>query len=143
MKRILAVGLVLQLLLISCSIEKINLSPISDEITKDLYSPDDVGIKTEIIAYQSELSNLISSFPKFNNRAVDKEVSNLKISLTSYIEAISKKDNKTRQNSYNNYVVAYKKIQILRSYLNKDMGEILNRYMVRIKTNVNLLESIS
>lgn len=143
MKRIFAVAFVFTLLLISCSTEKVNLSPVADNITSDLYSADDVGIKTETIAYQSEITNLLSTFPKFNNDAVDREVSNLKYSLTNYLVSISRKDLGTRKKAYKMYVTSYIKIQKLRKYLSKDMDNVLNRYMVRIKTNVNLLESIN
>jgi hypothetical protein len=143
MKKIFAVAFVFALPLISCSTEKLNLSPVSYNLKNNLYSRDDISTKTEIIAYQSEISNLISTFPKFKNDALDKEVSNLKISLTDYIEAISVKNVNVRGKAYKNYVTSYIKIQELRTSLNKDMDEVLNRYMVRIKTNVNLLESIN
>jgi hypothetical protein len=143
MKRIFAVTFVFALLLISCSSEKVNLSPVSDNITNDLYSSDNIVTKTEKIAYQSEITNLISTFPKFKNDGVDKEVDNLKTSLTDYIAAITKKDVVARKKAYKGYIKYYTKIQKLRKYLTKDMDDVLNRYMVRIKTNVNFLESIN
>ena len=143
MKRIFAVAFVFALLQISCSAEKVNLSPVSDNIADDFYSKGDIGVITEAIAYKSEITNLISTFPKFNNDAVDKEVVKLKISLTNYIALTTKKKSKARKKAYNQYVSSYKKIQKLRKYLNKDKDNVLNRYMVRIKTNVNLLESIN
>ena len=143
MKKILEVACICVLLLTSCSTEKVNLSPVSDNITNDLYSANDIGIKTEVIAYQSTITNLISTFPKFKNDAIDKEIGQLKNSLTAYVEAISKKNIGLRKKAYKKYVISYIKIQKLRKYLNKDMDNVLNRYMVRIKTNVNLLESLN
>ncbi|WP_417427625.1 hypothetical protein [Halpernia sp.] len=143
MKRNIGVALVFALLLVSCTAEKINLSPISDNVSNDLYPSSDADVKTEAIAYQSEITNLIASFPKFKNKNLNKEVHNLKISLNNYVIAYSKKDQKAMKNAYKEYVSSYKKIQILRKHLNKDQDNILNRYMVRIKTNINLLESIN
>ncbi|MBC7557139.1 MAG: hypothetical protein H7195_09295 [Chryseobacterium sp.] len=143
MKRKLAAAFVFALLLTNCSAEKVNLSPISDNITDDLYTPSDLNIRAQTISYQSAISNLISTFPKFNNDAVDKEVNNLKLSLTNYIKSISSKNIKLQKKYFKNYVIYYKKIQKLRRYLNQDKDNVLNRYLVRIKTNVNLLKSIN
>ena len=143
MKRIFAVAFIFIILLISCSTEKVNLSPIPDNIANEVSSADNLTNKTEIITHQSEITNLISSFPKLKNDAVDKEVDHLKNYLTDYITAISRKDEKAQKKAYDNYKNSYIIIQKLRKYLNKDMDDVLNRYMVRIKTNVNLLESIN
>lgn len=143
MKRIIGVALVFALLSVSCTAEKINLSPISDNISNDLYPSSDVVVKTEAIAYQSEITNLIASFPKFKNDDLNNEIQNLKNSLNDYVIAYSKKDEKTKKSAYKDYVKYYKKIQKLRKHINKDQNEVLNRYMVRIKTNINLLKSIN
>lgn len=41
-----------------------------------------------------------------------------------------------------NYEKSYKKIQKLKNNLNEDEQEILNRFLVNIKTNVTLIESL-
>lgn len=143
MTRKIAVAFVFALALQNCSTEKVNLSPVSDVISGNLSDSPDINFKTETISYQSEITNLISSFPKFNNSAIDKEVGNLKLSLIDFLEAITEKNISRQEKAFNNYVKTYKKIQKLRKYLNKDKDDVLNRYLVRIKTNVNLLKSIN
>lgn len=131
------------LIFTSCSTEKVNLSPFSDNITNNVYMSDAVGNSAEIITYQSEITNLISTFPKFRNDAVDKEVANLKVNVNGYVTAATEQDIKKRKKYYKNFVESYKKIQKLRKYLNSDQDEVLNRYLVRLKTNINLLESLN
>lgn len=131
------------LIFTSCSTEKVNLSPFSDNITNNVYMSDAVGNSAEIITYQSEITNLISTFPKFRNDAVDKEVANLKVNVNGYITSATEQDIKKRKKYYKNFVESYKKIQKLRKYLNTDQDEVLNRYLVRLKTNINLLESLN
>ena len=143
MIRKIAVAFVFALTLQNCSTEKVNLSPVSDTVSEDLYESPDINLKAETVSYQSEITNLISTFPKFNNDAVDKEVRNLKSSLINYLEAITAKNARQQKSAFKDYVKAYKNIQKLRKYLNKDKDDVLNRYLVRIKTNVNLLESIN
>ena len=73
-------GYILILLIaLSCSAEKINLSPIGTESSKNkVYSYSEVK---NIITYSSEITNLITSFPKFKNDAVNVEVGKLKYNL--------------------------------------------------------------
>ncbi|SFI22181.1 hypothetical protein [Halpernia frigidisoli] len=144
MKLTFSAACIFSLLMMSCSSEKVNLSPVSDNLRNDLYeSSNDLSKKTATLAYQSDISNLLSTFPKFNNKLLDREVDALKSALNGYIAAISNKDIKKRNNFYKSYVNSYIKIQNLRKSLTSDLDNILNRYMVRLKTNVNLLESLN
>ncbi|MGA9211965.1 hypothetical protein [Kaistella sp.] len=133
-------GYILILLLtLSCSVEKINLSPISAVSTPtESYS---YRTRKNLIAYSSEISNLLISFPKFRNDAVNTEVAKLKYHLKDYIGAIDAYNVNGRNNAQRNFEKSYKKLQILRKYLNKDDDQVLNRYLVRIKTNMTFLES--
>ena len=131
--------ILLLLLAVSCSAEKINLSPIgtmssSSEI--DSYSE-----RKNLIVYSSEISNLITSFPKFKNDAVNEEVGKLKYYLKDYIGAMEAYNMNGLNTSQRNFEKSYKKLQKLRKYLNKDDDQVLNRYLVRIKTNMTFLES--
>lgn len=143
MKRNFVIVFAFTLLLANCSTEKINLSPISDNIINDTSASDNMSVKSEAVAYQSELTNLISTFPKFKNSSINQEVQRLKSSITNYILADLKNDKKAQNSAYKNYTDSYKKLQKLRKYINQDDDEVLNRYLVRIKTNVNLLESLN
>jgi hypothetical protein len=84
---------------------------------------------------------LVSTFPKFRNDAVNREVSSLKNSLSDYLTAIRNFNQSDKHKSVEEFEKYYKKIQKLRKFLIKDDDEVLNRYMVKIKTNINLLEA--
>lgn len=131
------------LLTLSCSAEKINLSPITNSLggfggDNTVYNFND---RRNLIVYSSEITNLLSSIPKFRSDAVNQEVSKLKYHLKDYIGAMEALNDKGLSNAHRNFEKSYKKLQKLRKYLNEDEDQVLNRYLVRIKTNMNFLES--
>ena len=131
--------ILLLLLAVSCSAEKINLSPIGTmSSSSEIYSYSE---RKNLIVYSSEISNLITSFPKFKNDAVIEEVGKLKYYLKDYIGAMEAYNMNGLNTSQRNFEKSYKKLQKLRKYLNKDDDQVLNRYLVRIKTNMTFLES--
>mgnify|MGYP001791631712 CR=1 FL=1 len=77
MKRKFGVAFVFAILLINCSTEKVNLSPVSSAFNNDISSVE-IGNSAEAITYQSELTNLTSTFPNVKNSSVNNEVSILK-----------------------------------------------------------------
>lgn len=128
---------------LSCSVEKINLSPVSATVSGEpsqnlTYS---LSERKNLIFYSSEITNLIATFPKFRSDAVNKEVTNLKYQLKDYIGAMAEFNSKGLETSEKKFENSYKKLQKLRKFLNKDEDEVLNRYLVRIKTNISLLNS--
>lgn len=127
----------------SCSVEKINLSPISQDSAelKQTSSAYTASQRKNLIFYSSEITNLIASFPKFRNDAVNKEVSNLKYQLKDYIGAMEEYNLTGLNKADDQFEKSYKKLQRLRKYLNKDEDEVLNRYLVRIKTTMYQLNS--
>ena len=129
--------------MVSCNSEKINLSPISgsyEDITGEKYKNTSYTERAEQINYASEITNLLSSLPKFTNDAVNAEASKLKQYLKDYIGDMQSYNLQNMEKSYKNYQHSYKKLQKLKSYLNPDEANVLNRYLVRIKTNMNILE---
>lgn len=127
----------------SCNSEKVTISPISSSLagTSDgnaiaLYTE-----RVDKINYASEITNLIASFPQFKNDAVDSEVTKLKYYLKDYISALQSYNLIGAEKAHNNYERTYKKLQRLKVYLNPDGQEVLNRYLVRIKTSMNTLEN--
>lgn len=146
MKRLFFFG-VLLIVTSSCATEKLNLSPLSNNFysetrgsdsDRDLKKSIDINIKENVNA--SEISNLISTFPKFKNNDLNNEVTNLKYSLQNYLYAIDASNVPGKDKAIKNFEKSYKKIQKLRQYLNKDDDEVLNRYLVRLKTNINVIE---
>lgn len=135
------------LLLSSCATEKVNLSPISanfsnnsSRLSADTF--ENTGNNVEFIKYSSDLTNICSTFPKFGNQDVNKEISRLKFNISEYIFAVKEHNKVGKEKAFYNYEKSYKKIQRLRSELNKDEQILLNRFMVNIKTNITLLESL-
>ena len=131
--------LLILLLALSCSAEKINLSPVGEmSFQSEMYN---YGDRKELIVYSSEITNLVSSFPKFRNDAVNAEVTNLKYHLKDYIGAMDAYNINGLNNAQRNFEKSYKKLQKLRKFLNQDEDQVLNRYLVRIKTNMTFLDS--
>lgn len=135
--------LLILLLALSCSAEKINLSPVGNSIldSGEGHAGYSYNERKNLIVYSSEITNLISTFPKFRNDAVNNEVSKLKYHLKDYIGAMESYNINGLNIAQRNFEKTYKKLQKLRKYLNADEDQVLNRYLVRIKTNMTFLES--
>lgn len=99
------------------------------------------NISLERITYTSQLSNLISTFPKFKNKAVNTEVIELKQNLMNYLYATNNSNDSDKKKYLKHFENNYKNVQKLRKTLGNDEDQILNRYLVKIKTNINLLEA--
>jgi hypothetical protein len=97
--------------------------------------------RKNLIFYSSEITNLIASFPKFSNDAINKEVVNLKYQLRDYIESMEEYNRTGLKKAEKKFEKSYKNLQKLRRYLKKEEDEVLNRYLVRIKTNMSQLNS--
>lgn len=124
---------------LSCTAEKMNLSPVSDG-NLSAYQQTGYTERVDQINYTSEITNLLSTFPKFKNDAVNQEVSQLKYFLKDYIGGFQAYNFAGMNKSHSNYEKSYKKLQKLKVYLNPDEAEVLNRYLVRIKSTMNILQ---
>lgn len=145
MKRLFFFGLLLTIIT-SCATEKPNVSPITGNLYNEARKADaDAQASTFSMNIQentnaAEITNLISSFPKFKNSAVNEEVNSLKYTLQNYLYAIDAGNRSGKNKTLKNIEKSYKKIQTLRKFLNKDDDAVLNRYLVRLKTNVTFIE---
>ncbi|SEM54201.1 hypothetical protein SAMN05421856_10483 [Chryseobacterium taichungense] len=146
MKRFLFFG-VLLLTIASCATEKPNFSPLSTSFYSETKASDsdkeaknsiDINVKGNVNA--SEISNLIATFPQFKNTALNNEIAALKYSLQNYLYAIDADNLNGKNKAIKDFEKSYKKVQKLRVNLNKDDNEVLNRYLVRLKTNVSAIE---
>jgi hypothetical protein len=141
MKRQYFFGLLI-LTITSCATEKPNVSPLSTSFYSDAKKAEnEAGINSISINISenvnaAEITNLISSFPKFKNTAVNEEIN----TLQNYLYAIDAGNVSGKNKTFKNLEKSYKKIQKLRKYLKKDEDEVLNRYLVRLKTNVTFIE---
>lgn len=138
---------ILMALTSSCATEKLNFSPLSNSFYSDSKGSDsdrgleksiDINIRDNINA--SEISNMISTFPTFKNTALDNEITALKYSLQNYLFAIDADNISGKKKAVKNFEKSYKKVQRLRNTLNEDDNEVLNRYLVRLKTNISVIE---
>lgn len=143
MKRFLFFGVLLTIA--SCATEKPNFSPLSTSFYSETKTSDsekgksiDINIKGNVNA--SEISNLIATFPQFKNTALNNEITKLKYSLQNYLYAIDAGNVNGKNKAIKDFEKSYKKVQKLRPNLTNDDDEILNRYLVRLKTNVSAIE---
>lgn len=144
MKNIFFLG-ALSAILCSCASEKYQSSPLTFNLNRESAETDNSRISGNTVAknvYASEITNLISSFPKFRNDAVNKEIIQLKISLQDYLYAIESYNLNAKSKAFRNFEKSYKNIQALRRYLSPDENMVVNRYLVRLKTNLSALESV-
>ena len=146
MKKILFSALIICFTLTNCAVEKFNMSPLNSTIStgNDSGSLESrLGKAMQNNVNAAEITNLISTFPQFRNDGVNLEVSRLKQHLQNYLYAYGAYDINGKNRNLREIERTYKKIQRLRQYLNKDEDEIINRYLVRLKTNLSELESAS
>lgn len=135
-------GLLLGLIIIlpSCSTETSVLT--DNSISIESTFGETRYVSPEKISYASTISNLISTFPKFRNQALNSEITSLKKNLTDYLNALQVYKNEGRNTAAKDFEKNYKNIQKLRKFLNPEDDQVLNRYLVKLKTNMNLLEAI-
>lgn len=144
MKRLFFLGILLTVTT-SCATEKLNLSPLSNSISGDGKGDSEsnstgfsINITENVNA--SEITNLISTFPRFTNSALNDQVSILKYTLQNYLYALESGNVSGKKKTIRDLEKSYKNIQKLRKYLKKDEDEVLNRYLVRLKTNITVIE---
>lgn len=144
MKKIISL-LFLSILWTSCSVEKVNLSPLSNSFTSYSMNSNLVENSSKSINrvnYLSEITNTLSEFPTFSVQNLNAEIYKMKLYISDYIYAIKQNDSANKTKAYKNFTTSYKNIQNLKSNLTPDELELLNRYLVKIKTNISLIDSI-
>ncbi|XJR87066.1 hypothetical protein ACH34I_06900 [Elizabethkingia anophelis] len=151
-KKNIGLFILIGLLSVSCSVETLNYVSRSnkDQMPSSLVSNFDnhyveskaasTEISIEKVKYVSDLSNLITVFPKFKNSAVNAEVKKLKAAVQSYIYGTTEGNSKQKRFAYRDYATSYKTLQTLKKYMNRDDIELIDRYLTRIKANINSLE---
>ena len=141
-------GISFCLLLVSCSVEKVSVSPATtllSEVSYDTFADAADGIETKIefINYSSEINNAFqNSLISFSKKEVNEEVSALKFTISEYLYAVKEHNTIGKEKSFFNYEKSYKKLQKLKNKLNPEEQDTLNRFLVKIKTNISLIESL-
>lgn len=133
---------------VSCATEKLYPSPMYEgfvaltDSSPKVKFPDNFNDKTGLIFYTSELSSQIQNFPKFSNTALNQEVIVMKYHIKKYVYALKKHNILEREKALRHFEKSYKKIQKLRKYLSTTDDEVINRYLVRIKSNIAQIEAL-
>lgn len=127
----------------SCVTEKSNTSPVAASVAIENKSNEGVDSSLKITenSYAAEVTNLLSTFPVFSKKEVNDEVSVLKFSLQNYLYAIDAGNTRAKNKQLKSMEKSYRKIQKLRDSLSTDENDVLNRYLVRIKTNMAIIEN--
>ena len=140
--------LIASISLLSCTSEKVTLSPLYDSLSSAggtgnvlVKNTSTKGQGTREIFYASELTNQVSTFPHFTNDALNIEVNGLKYNVKDFVYAVQACSINGKDVAMKRIEKNYRKIQKLRSFLNKDENDVINRYLVRIKSNLTNLES--
>lgn len=145
MKKIIYCLTFCALFLNSCASEQYGKSPVTSSLNGDSQNTVSLqqlyGDTMKDNLNASEITNLISTFPKFRNDGVNKEVSVLKTALQNYLYSYEAYNPAGIRRAARDFEQSYKKLQKLRKYINEDEDNVLNRYLVRIKTNMAVLES--
>ncbi len=146
MKRLIFFG-ILTIITASCTTEKPNFSPLSNNFyseakgsDSDNDTPNSIEMNVKENVNASEISNLTATFPQFKSTALNTEITALKYSLQNYLYAIDASNISGKNKALKDFEKSYKKIQKLRKSLNSDDNEVLNRYLVRLKSNVSAIE---
>ena len=106
--KLLAITLITALLG-SCSTN----SAASEQVHSDLLSDTYAYLSPEAIVYASSISNLIATFPKFRNDAVNREVSSLKGSLSDYLGAVREFNQSSKHRSLEDFEKYYEAVSRL------------------------------
>lgn len=129
---------------ISCTSEKVTVSPMTGILSSEPAVVNrNFQDQTDAVFYSSELTNAMSTFPKLQNTAVNEEVARLKKGVRNYVYALQQYNIDARKDALDEVEKSYKKIQTLRKFLNKDDDDVINRYLVRIKSNITKLEALN
>ena len=67
----------------------------------------------------------------------------VKKSVKNYVYALEEYNIEARKQALFEIERSYKKIQRLRKYLSKDDNNLINRYLVRVKSNITKLETLT
>ncbi len=142
----LVLALLITLTVVSCSSEKITISPVYDNIagsnTQAIVNyPQKFNENTKHLFYASELSSQASTFPTFKNKALNQEVGVLKYNIKEYVFAVQEYNLIGQDSALVKLQKSYRKIQKLRKNLSIEEDEVINRYLVRIKSNLEQIEN--
>lgn len=128
------------LFVLSCTSEKLSLSPVYNYPSGTEINYKNIKNTSTELFYASELTNQISTIPTFSNTGVNREISNLKYHIKDYVYALQERNPPARSHALKNIEKSYKKVQKLRPYLKEDENQTINRYLVRMKSNISQLE---
>ena len=92
--------------------------------------------------YSAEITNSFAKNKVYSNDDVNKQIATLKFHITEYLYAVKEYNTVGKEKALYNYEKSYKKLQKQKNKLPEYEQEVLNRFLVNIKTNVSLIESL-
>lgn len=142
------IGLVVVSLLLSfCATEKSNVSPVvslmgnvSQSSSENLIT--NINNKTNFIKYSSDITNTLNSCSAFSNKKVNDEFLVLKFNIYEYIHSVREYNKVGEEKAFYGYEKSYKRLQKLKHKLSDEELQILDRTLIKIKTDITLIKSI-
>lgn len=95
------------------------------------------------IPYAAKATHLLSELPEFKIPKVEGEVKKIKQTTLEYIDAVKKSDAIKRKAALKQFSVSLQNIQKLKKTIPEEQGELLDRYVTQVKTNISRIDSIN
>ena len=135
------------LICISCATERPSASPtrnLLSNITEKTPNHISRSISNDLnlMKYSVEITNSFAKNKVYSNDDVNKQIATLKFHITEYLYAVKEYNTVGKEKALYNYEKSYKKLQKQKNKLPEYEQEVLNRFLVNIKTNVSLIESL-
>lgn len=141
MVRNLILLILLSMIIVSCSTEKIAfLSEIGSKQNLIDFQKD-ISQNINKVNYMSELSDIVSYMPEFKNEKINKVIEKTKFDITDYVYAIREYNRVGEERSFDRLQSDFKKLTKFKNLMSEDEYEVLMRYLVKIKSNISLLKS--
>lgn len=132
--------------IVSCAVEDVKVTSVSRDLSNISMIRNGGSLRKEMInvdvdQYTLELANICSSIPVYEDSQVNQDLAELKIIVSEYVSGVKELNQDLKNEAFSDFEHLYKKIQLDKEKLNSEEQENLSRILVRIKTNVNMLES--
>lgn len=133
--------ILLSVIIVSCSAEKIAFFSETNSKQNLINFQKDVSQNVNKVNYMSELSDIVSYIPEFKNEKLNKVIEKTKFDITDYVYAIREYNRVGEERSFDRLQSDFKKLTKFKNLMSEDEYEVLMRYLVKIKSNISLLKS--
>lgn len=133
--------ILLSVIIVSCSAEKIAFFSETNSKQNLIDFQKDVSLNVNKVNYMSELSDVVSYIPEFKNEKINEALEKTKFDITDYIYAIREYNRVGEERSFDRLQSDFKKLTKFKNLMSEDEYEVLMRYLVKVKSNISLLKS--